>query len=73
MFLRFTVKYPQTKHEPMKNVHHVLSSELLDKYALCHVASGVQNTPVIVMHAVYRVYNPNHGNETEMLRPKYKS
>jgi hypothetical protein len=52
----------------MKNVHHVMSSELLVKYALCRVASGV-----IVMHAVYRVFNPNHGTETEMLRPNYKA
>ena len=57
----------------MKNVHHVMSSELLVKYALCHVASGAQNIPVIVMYAVYRVFNPNHGNETQMLRPKYKA
>jgi hypothetical protein len=57
----------------MKNVHHVMSSELLVKYALCHVASGVPNIPVIVMHAAYRVFNPNHGTETEMLRPNYKA
>jgi hypothetical protein len=50
-----------------------MSSELLVQYALCHVASGAQNIPVIVMYAVYRVFNPNHGNETEMLRPKYKA
>jgi hypothetical protein len=28
---------------------------------------------VIVMHAAYRVFNPNHGTETEMLRPNYKA
>jgi hypothetical protein len=39
----------------------------------CHVASGVPNIPVIVMHSVYRVFNPNHGTETEMIRPKYKA
>jgi hypothetical protein len=39
----------------------------------CHVASGVPNIPVIVMHAVYSVFNPNHGIETEMLKPKYKA
>jgi hypothetical protein len=50
-----------------------MSSVLLVKYALHHVASGVQNIPVIVMHTVYRVFNPNHGTETEMLRPKYKA
>jgi hypothetical protein len=73
MFLRFKVKYPQTKREPIKTVHRLMSSELLVEYALCHVASGAQNIPVIVMYAVYRVFNPNHGNETEMLRPKYKA
>jgi hypothetical protein len=57
----------------MKNVHHVMSSELLVKYALCHVASGVQNIPAIVMYTVYREFNPNYGTETEMLRPKYKA
>jgi hypothetical protein len=76
-FLRFKVKYPQIKHEPMNNVHHMTSSELcpiqqLVKYALCNAVCGVQNIPVIVICAVYSVFNPNHGYETEMLRPKYK-
>jgi hypothetical protein len=73
MFIRFKVKYPQTKREPIKIVHGLMSSELLVQYAPCHVACGAHNIPVIFMYAVYRVFNPNHGNETEMLRPKYKA
>jgi hypothetical protein len=52
---------PPTKYEPTKNVLHVMSSELLVNYALCHVNSGVPNILVIVMYAVYRVFNPDSG------------
>jgi hypothetical protein len=30
------------------------------------VASEVQNISVIVMYVVYRVFNPNHGNEIQI-------